>query len=90
MRFRRAAHSSKGVAHSPALVTHLKTSRFPFTNEKDNNISFGERLVIGKLLMAALAEAQKTWVKSKQRCGTWESGREGRLRAQPGPCSIQL
>lgn len=71
--------SGRGVAYIPALVTRLKISRFPFINKKDSNISFGGRLKIRKIPMTALAEGQKTWVKSEQRYSMRERGSAVRL-----------
>lgn len=40
--------------------------------------------------MTALAEGQKAWVKSKQRCSVRERGSAARLRTRPGTCTIKL
>lgn len=40
--------------------------------------------------MTALAEGQKAWVKSKQRCSVRERGSAARLRTHPGTCMIKL
>lgn len=69
--------SSKGVSHSPALVTPLKIPRFPFVNKRNNIISFGGRLKFRKIPMAALAGGQNTRVQSEQ-------GSAGRLCIHPG------
>lgn len=67
-KFRRGAWSDKGVAHSSALVTHVKISRFPSVNKEDNNISFGGRLKIRKIPVRDLADEQKAGLKNKRRC----------------------
>lgn len=77
VKFWRGAWSDKGVAHSPALVTHVKISRFPFVNKKDNNISFRGRLKIWKIPVRALAGEQKAGLKSEQRCSVRRGAAQG-------------
>lgn len=85
VKFWRGAWSDKGVAHSSALVTHVKIPRFPFVNKKDNNVFFRERLKIWKISMRALAEGQKAGLESKERCSMWR----GAARCPPGNCHSQ-
>lgn len=70
MKFWRGARSDKGVAHSSALVTRVKISRFPFVNKKDDNISFRGKLKFWKIPKRALAGGQKAGLQSKERGST--------------------